>query len=45
MGSMHVGLEEGIGPLHKLGAYFARRAEGGVGLMVTGGSPPTARAG
>ncbi len=40
MGSMHVGLEEAIGPLHKLGAYFARRAEGGVGLMVTGGIAP-----
>ena len=40
MGSMHVGLEEGFGPLRKLGAYFARRAEGGVGLMVTGGVAP-----
>ena len=40
MGSMHVGLEEGIGPLKKLAAYFARRAEGGVGLMVTGGVAP-----
>jgi len=40
MGSMHVGLEEGFGPLHKLGTYFARRAEGGVGLMVTGGIAP-----
>ena len=40
MGSMHVGLEEGIGPLTKLGAYFAERARGGVGLMVTGGVAP-----
>ncbi len=40
MGSMHVGLEEGIGPLNKLGAYFAARARGGVGLMVTGGIAP-----
>ena len=40
MGSMHVGLEDGKGPLKKLGAYFARRAEGGVGLMVTGGIAP-----
>ena len=40
MGSMHVGLEDGFGPLKKMGAYFARRAEGGVGLMVTGGVAP-----
>lgn len=40
MGSMHVGLEDGLGPLSKLGAYFARRARGGVGLMVTGGIAP-----
>ncbi|TNE88796.1 MAG: NADPH-dependent 2,4-dienoyl-CoA reductase [Deltaproteobacteria bacterium] len=40
MGSMHVGLEDDIGPLRKMGAYFARRAEGGVGLMVTGGVAP-----
>ncbi|TVQ91364.1 MAG: NADPH-dependent 2,4-dienoyl-CoA reductase [Deltaproteobacteria bacterium] len=40
MGSMHVGLEEQFGPLHKLGAYFAARAQGGVGLMVTGGFAP-----
>jgi 2,4-dienoyl-CoA reductase (NADPH2) len=40
MGSMHVGLEDGVGPLKKLGAYFARRAAGGVGLIVTGGIAP-----
>ena len=40
MGSMHVGLEEQFGPLTKLAAYFAARAEGGVGLMVTGGFAP-----
>ncbi|TNF33006.1 MAG: NADPH-dependent 2,4-dienoyl-CoA reductase [Deltaproteobacteria bacterium] len=40
MGSMHVGLEEQFGPLTKLAAYFARRARGGVGLMVTGGFAP-----
>jgi 2,4-dienoyl-CoA reductase (NADPH2) len=40
MGSMHVGLEDGKGPLRKLAAYFARRAEGGVGLLVTGGVAP-----
>ncbi len=40
MGSMHVGLEDDVGPLKKMGAYFARRAEGGVGLLVTGGIAP-----
>ncbi len=40
MGSMHVGLEEDRRSLAKLAAYFARRAEGGVGLMVTGGFAP-----
>ena len=40
MGSMHVGLEEGRGPLKKLAAYFAARSAGGVGLMVTGGVAP-----
>jgi 2,4-dienoyl-CoA reductase (NADPH2) len=40
MGSMHVGLEEQTGPLRKMGAYFAARAAGGVGLIVTGGVAP-----
>ena len=40
MGSMHVGLEEQFGGLKKMGAYFARRAEGDVGLLVTGGVAP-----
>ena len=40
MGSMHVGLEEDHGPLRRLGAYFAARAAGGVGLIVTGGVAP-----
>ncbi|MCB9507060.1 MAG: NADPH-dependent 2,4-dienoyl-CoA reductase [Myxococcales bacterium] len=41
MGSMHVGHEHGsLGPLRKLGAYLARRAEGGAGLIVTGGFAP-----
>ena len=40
MGSMHVGLEEEWGRLEKMGAYFAARAAGGVGLMVTGGIGP-----
>ncbi|MDP6945408.1 MAG: NADPH-dependent 2,4-dienoyl-CoA reductase, partial [Myxococcota bacterium] len=40
MGSMHVGLEDDKTSLKKLGAYFACRAEGGVGLIVTGGIAP-----
>ncbi len=40
MGSMHVGLEEEFGRLEKLAAYFAARAAGGVGLIVTGGVSP-----
>ena len=39
MGSMHVGLEE-EGDGTKLAAYFAARARGGVGLIVTGGIAP-----
>jgi 2,4-dienoyl-CoA reductase (NADPH2) len=39
MGSMHTGLEDGR-DLTRLAAYFRARAEGGVGLMVTGGFAP-----
>src|SRR6476646_8617411 len=37
MGSMHTGLEDRFWNYPKLGAYFAERAKGGVGLIVTGG--------
>ncbi|AKX60101.1 2,4-dienoyl-CoA reductase [Thiopseudomonas alkaliphila] len=40
MGSMHTGLEERPGGFEKMAAYFAERAQGGVGLMVTGGIGP-----
>ena len=40
MGSMHVGLEEERGPYPRMAAYFAARARGGVGLIVTGGIAP-----
>ena len=40
MGSMHVGLEESVGPMNALGAYLGARAKGGVGLIVTGGIAP-----
>ncbi len=39
MGSMHTGLEEGR-DLSRLAAYFRERAEGEVGLIVTGGFSP-----
>jgi len=40
MGSMHTGLEDKAADFPKLAAYFAERAAGGVGLMVTGGFAP-----
>jgi 2,4-dienoyl-CoA reductase (NADPH2) len=40
MGSMHTGLEDHARDYSKLAAYFAERARGGVGLMVTGGLSP-----
>lgn len=40
MGSMHTGLEEAKDGFNKMAAYFGERAEGGVGLIVTGGVAP-----
>ena len=40
MGSMHTGLEDRARDFPRLAAYFAERAEGGVGLIVTGGFSP-----
>jgi len=40
MGSMHTGLEDGKRSFPRMAAYFAERARGGVGLMVTGGFSP-----
>jgi len=40
MGSMHTGLEETKNGFEKMGAYFAERAAGDVGLIVTGGIAP-----
>src|ERR1700741_570078 len=42
MGSMHTGLEDRREDYPRLAAYFAERARGGVGLMVTGGIAPNA---
>ncbi|NVJ65877.1 MAG: NADPH-dependent 2,4-dienoyl-CoA reductase [Gammaproteobacteria bacterium] len=43
MGSMHTGLEEEKGGYEKMAAFYAERAKGGVGLMVTGGISPNFR--
>ncbi len=43
MGSMHTGLEDYFWDLPKLSAYFAERAAGGVGLIITGGYAPNKR--
>jgi 2,4-dienoyl-CoA reductase (NADPH2) len=40
MGSMHTGLEDRARDYPKLAAYFAERARGGAGLIVTGGIAP-----
>lgn len=43
MGSMHTGLEGGLlkpSGLAEMAEFFAHRARGGVGLMVTGGVAP-----
>ncbi len=40
MGSMHTGLEETKHGFERLAAFYADRAKGGVGLIVTGGIAP-----
>lgn len=40
MGSMHIGLEEAENGFDRMAAFYAARARGGVGLMVTGGIAP-----
>ncbi|PBP93479.1 NADPH-dependent 2,4-dienoyl-CoA reductase [Pseudomonas congelans] len=45
MGSMHTGLEERPGGFERMATYFAERARGGVGLMVTGGIAPNEEGG
>ena len=43
MGSMHTGLEDSKRHLPELAAFFAERARGGAGLIVTGGYAPNRR--
>ncbi|HFB99705.1 MAG TPA: NADPH-dependent 2,4-dienoyl-CoA reductase, partial [Phaeodactylibacter sp.] len=40
MGSMHTGLEEAKNGFERMAAYYAERARGQVGLIVTGGIAP-----
>ncbi|MEV0522813.1 NADPH-dependent 2,4-dienoyl-CoA reductase [Streptomyces sp. NPDC050439] len=40
MGSMHVGLEEAPDGFRRMAEFYATRARGGVGLIVTGGIAP-----
>jgi 2,4-dienoyl-CoA reductase (NADPH2) len=40
MGSMHTGLEDHHKDYERLAAYYAARAQGGVGLIITGGFSP-----
>lgn len=42
MGSMHLGLEEIEHGFERMAAFYAERARGGVGLIVTGGVSPNA---
>ena len=44
MGSMHVGLEEVSNGFERMAAFYAERARGEVGLIVTGGIAPNERA-
>ncbi|MEV7489754.1 NADPH-dependent 2,4-dienoyl-CoA reductase [Streptomyces anulatus] len=44
MGSMHIGLEEAERGFERMAAFYAERARGRVGLMVTGGIAPSERA-
>jgi 2,4-dienoyl-CoA reductase (NADPH2) len=45
MGSMHTGLEDIPGGMARQAAYFAERARGGVGMIITGGIGPNREAG
>lgn len=40
MGSMHTGLEEAKGGFHRLAAFYAERAKGDAGIIITGGVAP-----
>jgi 2,4-dienoyl-CoA reductase (NADPH2) len=45
MGSMHTGLEEAENGFERLAVYYAERARGGVGMIITGGIAPNPEGG
>ncbi len=45
MGSMHTGLEETENGFERMAEYFAERAAGGVGMIITGGIAPNTEGG
>ncbi|MEO0961410.1 MAG: NADPH-dependent 2,4-dienoyl-CoA reductase [Pseudomonadota bacterium] len=45
MGSMHTGLEEAEDGFERMAAYYAERAAGGVGMIITGGISPNEEGG
>jgi len=45
MGSMHTGLEEAENGFARMAAFFAERARGGVGMIITGGIAPNEEGG
>ncbi len=45
MGSMHTGLEEADNGFERMAAFFAERARGGVGMIITGGISPNEEGG
>lgn len=45
MGSMHTGLEEAPDGFERMAMYFAERAAGGVGMIITGGISPNVEGG
>ena len=45
MGSMHTGLEEAPNGFERMAEYFAERARGGVGMIITGGISPNVEGG
>ena len=45
MGSMHTGLEDVKNGFERQAVFFAERARGGVGMIITGGIPPNEEAG
>ncbi len=45
MGSMHTGLEEAEGGFERIAVFYAERARGGIGMIITGGISPNVEGG